>query len=40
MRLGGMTLAKAGFIGLLAAFGAGLAVPPEAAAEGNLARRR
>ena len=39
MRLGGMNLARAGLIALLAAFCAGLAVPPEAAAEGNLARR-
>ncbi len=39
MRPGGINLAKACFLGLLASVYAVLFAPPEAAAEGNLARR-
>ncbi len=39
MRLGGMNLARAGFIGLLVGICTVVFAPPETAAEGNLARR-
>ena len=39
MRLGGMNLARAGFIGLLVGICTAVFAPPETAAEGNLARR-
>ncbi len=39
MRFGGLNLAGAAFAGLLAMLAATIPAPPEAAAEGNLARR-